>query len=318
MNAHPTGTRHPHLDLGDLIALAAGQPVGDQSRQHLAGCEYCQLEAERWNLVAESVRGLATAAPATPQPELQQRRPRRVPAAWRRAMVAAASAAAALILVAGIGAATGVVHVQFGGHSSEPVLTSVSGCNELEQADGTLEEVHGTSLVVQTAAGRPVMVTTTASTFVSMSGALPSDITDGASVMVHGYSSDGTIRAAIVTVGQPFSAVKPSGLVALQGTVSDSSTAGFTLMTPTGSRVAVSTSASTLVVVPHARPDQLQTGSPIFALGTVGQAGTLSARAVAVVSQLRSGAHISVSVKNCSASTIIEALGALSQASYKG
>ena len=28
-----------HLDLGDLIAEAAGQPVGDRARQHLAGCE---------------------------------------------------------------------------------------------------------------------------------------------------------------------------------------------------------------------------------------------------------------------------------------
>lgn len=317
MNTDPTDTHHPHLELGDLISLAAGQPVGGQSSQHLAGCEYCQLEEKRWNLVAESVRGLATAAPATSKPEPRQRSPRRVPAAWRRAMVTAASAAAALVLVAVIGAVTGVVHVQLGGHSSEPVLTSVSGCNEFEQADGTLEEVNGTSLVVQTAAGQPLTVTAMASTFVSMSGALLSDITDGAWVMVHGYSSDGTIRAATVTVGQPFSAVEPPGSVALQGTVSNSSTGGFILITPTGNRVAVSTSASTLVVVPNARLDQLQVPTPIFVLGTVGPAGTLSARAVAAVSQFRSGAHISVSVKNCSTSSIIEALGALNQASAK-
>ena len=205
--------------------------------------------------------------------------------------------------------------MHLGGHSPEPVLTSVSGCSRLEQADGTLEQVNGTSLVIQTASGRPVTVTTTASTFVSMSGALLSDITDGALVMVHGYSSDGTIQAAIVTVGQPFSAVNPPGLVALQGTVSESSTAGFTLMTPTGTRVRVTTSAGTLVVVPHASPGQLQPGTPIFALGNVGPDGTLSATAVAAVSQLRPGTHTSVSVRNCSPSSMVEALGALSQAS---
>ena len=63
MNADPTDTRYPHLDLGDLIAGAAGQPVGDRAREHLASCEHCQLEANRWNLVADGVRGLAAAAP---------------------------------------------------------------------------------------------------------------------------------------------------------------------------------------------------------------------------------------------------------------
>jgi len=51
-------TCNPHLDLGDLIAGAAGQPVDDPARQHLAGCEHCQLEAKRWNLVADGVRAL--------------------------------------------------------------------------------------------------------------------------------------------------------------------------------------------------------------------------------------------------------------------
>ena len=315
MNADPTDTRYPHLDLGVLIAEAAGEPVGDQARGHLASCRYCQVEAKRWNLVAEAVRGLASAATETAQAAPPRRTRQLVPAAWRRAMLVAAGAAAALVLLVGIGAAAGVVHVHVGGHSPEPVLTSVSGCSRLEQADGTLEQVNATSLVIQTASGRPVTVTTTASTFVSMSGALLSDITDGALVMVHGYGHDGTVQAAIVTVGQPFSAVNPPGLVALQGTVSESSTAGFTLMTPTGTRVRVTTSAGTLVVVPHASPGQLQPGTHIFALGNAGPDGTLSATAVAAVSQLRPGTHTSVSVKNCSASSMVEALGAVSQAS---
>src|SRR5580692_8053562 len=98
MNA---GTRFPHLDLEDLIAGAAGQPVGDRAREHLAGCEHCRREASRWNLVADGVRGLAAAAPGTARPARPRGAGRRVLAGhWRRAMVAAGSAAAALVLLA--------------------------------------------------------------------------------------------------------------------------------------------------------------------------------------------------------------------------
>jgi hypothetical protein len=316
MNPDPADPRYPHLDLGDLIAVAAGQPVGDRARKHLAACEHCQLEANRWNLVAEGVRGLAAAAPQTAQPARPARprrgRPRAGP--WRRAMLVAGAAAAALVLLVGVGAVTGLVHVRLSGPGTKTALTAVTGCTQLEQADGTLEQVSGSSLVIRTASGQPVTVTTTATTFVSMSGPLLSDITDGASVMVRGHSSDGTIAAAIVTVGQPFSAVNPPGFVPVQGTVSDASTAGFTLVTSGGTRVPVTTSGGTLVVVPHASPAQLQAGASIFAVGVAGPDGTLSAEGVAAVSQLRSGPHLSVSVKDCSPSSIIEALGAISAA----
>ena len=76
----------------------------------------------------------------------------------------------------------------------------------------------------------------------------------------------------------------------------------------------MTTSGDTLVVVPHASPGQLQAGATIFALGHAGPDGTLSARAVAAVSQLPSWTHISVSVKDCSPSAITEALGAISAA----
>ena len=62
MNADAADTRHPHLDVEDLITGAAGQPVGDRAREHLIGCEHCQREAKRWNVVADGVRGLAAAA----------------------------------------------------------------------------------------------------------------------------------------------------------------------------------------------------------------------------------------------------------------
>jgi hypothetical protein len=315
MNADPTDTRHPHLDLGDLIAGAAGQPVGDRAREHLAGCGHCQREANRWDLVADGVRGLAAAAPETAQPAWPRRTRRRVlPRPVRHAMLAAGSAAAALVLLVAIGSAVGVVHVRLSGPGTETALTAVTGCSQLVQADGTLERVNGSSLVIKAASGQPVTVTTTAATFVSMSGAPLNDITDGASVMVRGFRSDGTIEAAIVTVGQPFSAVNPPGFVPVEGTVSDASTAGFTLLTSSGTRIPVTTSSGTLVVVPHARLGQLQAGAAIFALGHAGPDGTLSARAVAAVSQLPSGRHIGISVKDCSPSSIDEALGAISVA----
>ena len=317
MNTDPADTRSPHLDLGDLIAGAAGQPVGDRAREHLAGCEHCRREATRWTLVADGVRGLAAAAPGTAQPARPRRTRQRVLAdPWRRALLVAGSAAAALVLLVGIGAATGLVHVHFSGPGTQTALTAVIGCTQVEQADGTLEQVTGSSLVIQTASGQPVTVTTTAATFVSMSGALLGDITDGASVMVRGASSGGTIAAAIVTVGQPFSAVNPAGYVPIQGTVADVSSTGFTLVTSTGARVPVTTSGDTLVVVPHASPGQLPAGITIFAVGHPGPGGTLAAQAVAAVSQLRSGPHlrVSVRVKDCSPSSIIEALGAISAA----
>jgi len=229
-------------------------------------------------------------------------------------MVAAGSAAAALVVLVGIGEAAGFVHVSLSGPGSETVLTAVTGCSQLKQADGTLERVNGSSLIIRVASGQPVTVTTTATTFVSMSGALLNDITDGASVMVRGSMSNGMIRAAIVTVRQPFSAVNPAGFVPVQGTVSDASNTGFTLVTSSGTRIPVRTSGDTLVVIPHAMPRQLQAGDTIFALGQLGPNGTLSARAVAEVSQLRSAAHIRVSakVKDCSPSSINEAVGTIS------
>jgi predicted anti-sigma-YlaC factor YlaD len=314
MNTDPPGTRSPHLDLGDLIAGAAGQPTDDRAREHLAGCEHCRLEANRWNLVADGIRGLAASAPEATQPARPGRARRRVPAPWRRAMLVVGSAAAALVLLIGLGVVTGLVHVHLSGPTAETALTAVTGCTQIQQADGTLKQVNGSSLVIQTASGRPVTVTTTASTIMSMSGPLLGDITDGASVMVRGYGSGRTIHAAIVTVGQPFSAVNPPGFVPLQGTVSDASTAGFTLVTSTGTRVLVTTSGDTLVVVPHASPGQLRAGATIVAIGHPGPDGTLSAKAVAAVTQLSSGPHTSVSfsVRNCSPRSIAEALGALS------
>lgn len=315
MNA---GTRYPHLELEDLIAGAAGQPVGDRAREHLASCAHCQREANRWNLVADGVRGLAAATPEPGQPaRMRPIRGRVLAGPWRRALLVAGGAAAALVLFVGAGELAGVVHVHFGNNGSETVLAAVTGCSQLEQADGRLEHVDGSSLVIRAASGQLVTVTTTPATFVSMSGPLLNEIANGASVVVRGSRSDGTVQAAIVTVGQPFSAVNPAGFVPLRGKVADAGAEGFTLVTSGGTRIPVTTSGDTLVVIPHASPGQLQRGTAIFALGHAGPHGTLSARAVAAVSQLPSGPHTSrsVSVRNCSPHSIDEAIGAVTSSS---
>jgi hypothetical protein len=84
-------------------------------------------------------------------------------------------------------------------------------------------------------------------------------------------------------------------------------------VTSGGTRIPVTTSGDTLVVIPHASPGQLQAGAAVFALGHAGPDGTLSATAVAGVAQLGSGRlHISVSSKGCSPSSILAALDAIS------
>src|SRR5579875_102484 len=342
MNADAAGIRDPHLDLSDLIAEAAGRPPGARAREHLAACENCRREANRWSLVADAVRSVAFAAPEAAEldrphsigplgttplgaPPLGGRPPgpgrlargrrRRAMQVAGGAMLVAASAAAALALIVWAGVTAGVVHIHFGsGSAAAPALTAVTGCARLEQADGTLEQVRGSSLVIRTAGDQPVTVTTTATTPVSVSGALPRDITDGASVMVRGYRSGGTITAVIVTVGQPFSAVRPPGFAVVRGTVSEASAVGFTLVTPGGSRVRVTTSGSTLVVVPHASLSQLRTGAMIFALGHAEPDGTLSARALAAVSRQPPGLHITVSVKDCSPRSVDEAIDSITGA----
>jgi hypothetical protein len=316
MSTDPADTRSPHLDLGDLIAEVTGQAIDDRAREHLTSCEHCRVEANRWDLVADGVRGLAAAAPEAAPPARPRRTGRRVLArAGRRALLVAGSAAAALVLLLGAGSVTGLVHVHLGGGApgTGTILTAVSGCTGLELASGTLEQVTGSSLVIKTASGQPVTVTTTATTFVDMTGTLLGDITDGAPVSVFGPSSGGTIAAVTVTLGPGASARgTAAGLVTVRGTVSDVSSAGFTVVTSTGTRVPVTTSGDTVASVRYASLGQLQAGATIYAVGNAGPDGTLSARAVSAVSQLPPGRNVSTHLnghpRDCSPSSIAEAL----------
>jgi anti-sigma factor RsiW len=154
-----------HLGLEDLIAEVNGQAIGDRAREHLAGCEQCQLEANRWNLVADGIRDLAAEAAEVPEPVRPRRTWRRVPAGpWRRAMMVVGSAAAAIVLLLALGTAAGLVHVyvHLSGPGSEATLTSVGGCARLVQANGTLERVNGAGMVIKTVLVSPAVDATQA------------------------------------------------------------------------------------------------------------------------------------------------------------
>jgi hypothetical protein len=317
MNAGPAGTRSPHLDLEDLIAEVTGQAIDDQAREHLAHCEHCRTEANRWDLVAAGVRGLAVTTPEAPQPARPQRTRPRIPAGPRKRTVLAASAAAALVLLGAVGYATTRALTR---HASGAVLTAVNGCSGVELASGTLEQVNGTSLIIQGPNGQRVTVTTTASTTVSVAGGLLSDVTDGASVIVIGPRSGGTVTATSLTVGRLPGAkgnpkvTPPPGWVVVRGTVSDAGTAGFTVITSGGTRVPVTTTAGTFVVVPDASLGQLRTGAGLTtaAAGHAGPHGTLSAKGV--VQQPTGGQfHVTqhIKVAGCSPASLAAALNAV-------
>ncbi len=219
MNTGPADTRSPHLDLEDLIAGTTGQPVADRAREHLARCEHCRAEARRWDLVARGVRGLAAAAPEGGWPAPPRSRPRALAGHRRRTILAASAAAAAVVLAAAGYGVSGVLTRPAPG----AVLTAVSGCNGLQLGAGTLERVTGSSLVLKLAGGRPVTVTTTPSTKVSVAGPLRADITDGATVVALGPRSGGVIAAASVTITSSLrglSVAPPSGWAVASGTVS--------------------------------------------------------------------------------------------------
>ena len=317
MNANST-----HLDLEDLVAEVTGQAIDAQAAEHLAGCAPCQLEAKRWNLVAGGIRELAAdpglvpgsgLVPAPARPPRKRRRGLADP--WERTLLVLGSVAAAFALLVGIGTAAGVVHVHFGGSGTTPgssgtTLTAVSGCAQLAQVSGTLERVSGASAVIRTASDQLVTVTTTPSTRLSASGALRGAIADGAAVTVAGVSSHGTFAAALVLVGTSTQLTVPEYGVVL-GTVADAGAAGFTVVTSAGARVPVTTSGTTAVTVFKASLSQLQVGGTTTAVGHAGPHGTLSALALVQPPGWPYGAHTTVSVRDCSSTSVNHEIQAL-------
>jgi len=314
MNTDPAETRSRHLDLEDLIAGAAGQPASDRAAGHLASCAQCRAEARRWEIVAAGVRGLADATPAARPAPAETAPPRWLGGPRRRAVLAAAAAVLVLLGGAGYWAASAVT-----GQPSGAVLTAVSGCTGLELATGTLEQVSGRRLVIGTAGGHQVTVTTTASTRVTIAGVLLRLVTDGAPVIVLGPRSGGTIAAASVTVGPPpgghgngtLRVTPPPGWAVARGAVADASGAGFTVVTSGGTRIPVTTTGGTKVVVPDASLGQLQPGITTVA---VGRARSDRALTAAGVLQQPAGSSLqvqfSVPVRGCPRAALAGALAA--------
>ena len=307
MNAEST-----HLDLEELLAEVDGEAVSDLARAHLATCGRCHADALRWGTVAGGVHELRT--DGSPLPALV-----RLPAqAGRKPRItigaAAAAAAAAVLLLGGAGygltaALTGHVAGPAGTSTKTAALTAVSGCTGLKQASGTLEQVNGASLVIKTASGQAVTVTTTASTLVSVDAAPLSDITNGASIAVAGPGSGGTIAATTVVVGWPHSndkTLRLPGGVAVEGIVANASPGGFTVITSAGTRVPVTTSSGTGVNVSHASPSQLRAGGTTFAVGRSRPDGTLAA--ITVLQPGFYGIRLNWQVKGCSPASVDAAI----------
>lgn len=189
----------------------------------------------------------------------------------------------------------------------------------MELAHGTLATVNGDRLIVKNAGGQPLTVTVNASVRVSVAGNLLSDITDGAQVRVLGPGSAGSIAAATLTIGQlpgeasgkgALTQTPPPGWTAAQGTVADAGPAGFTVVTPSGARVAVTVTGATFVVVPDASLSQLRTGVTTVAVGHAGPNGTLTASGILQEPPGPIQVHFNVATQGCPPATLDRALAA--------
>jgi hypothetical protein len=278
----------PHLDLGELLAGVAGEPLGEQARDHLASCRDCRSETQRWGATADGTRLLVAATELPPwqfPTATTSHRP------GRRVLLTAAAAAA--VLAAAGGTTWGLTS---GGAVPAAALTAVTGCPGLTATSGTLEQIDGTQLIVKTPGGQTVTVTTNSHTTVSteITGSL-SDITDGMQVIVRGIPQGTTLAAQNVLANMaqlPSDQGRPSGKIPeppkagpgpgiAAGTVSDVHAGGFTVTRLAGGQVHVTTSAATVVdTLTPGRVGQLRTGVHLIAVGQPGPDGTLAASTV--------------------------------------
>jgi hypothetical protein len=278
----------PHLDLEELLARLAGEPLSEQAHDHLASCRDCRTETQRWGATADGTR-LLVAATTLPPWQFPTATTNRRPG--RRVLLTAAAAAA--VLAAAGGTTWGLTS---SGAAPAAALTAVTGCPGLTATSGTLEQIDGTQLVVRTPGGQIVTVTTNSDTAVrvEVTGTL-SDITDGMRVLVRGIPQGTTLAAQNVLanmaqllphqgppggkIPEPPKAGPGPGIAA--GTVSDVHANGFTVTPPTGGQVHVTTSAATVVgTLTSGRVGQLRTGVHLIAVGQAGPDGTLAAATV--------------------------------------
>lgn len=339
----------PHLSLEELLAEANGDAAGERASEHLATCRSCRADTERWAAVAAGVRQLVAATPSPPpwpvgffaetapagRVTLRAARPRGL----ARTRPHRVLAAAAVAVVAAGGTAYGLTTGLTGGNGRAGTagagLTAVTGCAGLDAASGMLEQVNGTSLVVQTPGGRSVTVTTSHATKLAreLTGTLTA-ITDGARVVVYGTGSDGIIAAKNVTVGitldmpkpppspkastlpdlpgGPKPRIEPPGTPGIaSGTVAEASPGRFTLVRSDGTRVQVTTGSATVFTLTAASLSQFRTGGYVIAVGAAGPNGTLAATTVeqgSFLPQIQNGDGISkLPQVGCSSSAVATA-----------
>jgi hypothetical protein len=307
-----------HLSPEELIAAGRGEPVAPAAAGHLATCGDCAGEVRTWNAIAGGIRVLVPQSmppshiigrvlvaiddePSRPGPVPPERALPPADAArhgLRGHRYAWLAAAAAVALLAGSG--YGVSRILGSADGSHPssqadAALTATGCVSLEATGGTLASVNGSTLIIRTADGSLVTVTTSGNTKVvrEVAGTL-GDITDGTPVTVFGTNSGGTIDARSValrngaasSLGKLPASPTGHGGLSLQlglasGTVSDATGSGFTVDEPGGSRVQVTTSsATTVLTLVTTSIGALETGKLTSAVGAPGPDGTLAATMV--------------------------------------
>lgn len=279
-------TTSPHLTLEELTsATSPGAPAGE----HLAACAECAAEAASWAAVAAGIQ-LIAGGPQPPSAVLDA--VRRAIETDRRGMrrpVLAASAAAATVALAaggyGLSGALGPGGQATPARAQVAADLTATGCSGVDLTKGALKQVIGQELVLTAPNGTAVTVTISASTTIlrGIAGRL-GDIADGDHVLVSGLFRGGVIAAGIIAITPsslpaPSAAAKPG---VGQGTVADAVSGGFEVVTASGTRVPVTTSATTRVTITQrASLSQLQTGDGTVAVGAAGPGGTLAASTVA-------------------------------------
>jgi hypothetical protein len=288
-----------HLTIEELTAYVNGAAVDAESQAHVAGCGSCQTETARWGKVAGGVR-LLTASP-DPLPPLADVTATSSPLWTSRRAVLAAAAAVAILLVTvyGLTSVPRDTNAPVAAGDSNPTavaaaLTSTD-CSEVKVAAGTLESVNGSSLVLRTASGTAVTVSTSDSTTITrqVKGGL-SDVANGKTVVIQGDGTQAgdTITATSVAI-MPSSVDLPDGPEGLDlgkmlaqrghasGTMADAGSDGFTVVRGDGSRVRIATSPSTKVIKQvTATVGELEKGEFTTAVGSPDDKGTLRATTV--------------------------------------
>lgn len=151
--------------------------------------------------------------------------PRRWPSGLGRRPVLAVSGAAAVVLLGGAAAVLSGHAPGSAGAGAGPALAAVTGCPALGQVSGTLEQVEVGDLVIKTASGRLVTVTTTAATRVAVSGALSASLAQlrvGATTIAVGHAGPGKALSAVALLQPPSTPPGAQASVTLGGCSSTS------------------------------------------------------------------------------------------------